>query len=137
MKDKRFTAITFMGRELEFRVTEDNEIYSESFSFNVPIKRLIFKPNLYFVFDGGIGFDLDTIARDTRSVKDLVQYFIIDDDLLLELVVADKIRYSTDMAFLYGFNPIYAYDRCDNKRAFKHVKDESKILSLQKRGIFN
>lgn len=137
MKDRFFKAITFMGRELEFRVTEDNEIISESFSFNVPIKRLILKPNLEFICEGRIGFDLDGIARSTRSVKDLVQYFIIDEDLLLELVSLDKIRYSTDMAFLYGFNPDFAYDRRENTRAFKHVKDESKILSLQKRGIFN
>ena len=137
MKERFFKAITFMGRELQFKVTEDNEIISESFSFNVPIKRLILKPNLEFICQGRVGFDLDGIARATGSVKDLVQYFIIDEDLLLELVLEDKLRYSTDMAFLYGFNPEFAYDRGENTRAFKHVKDESKILALQRMGIFN
>ena len=38
---------------------------------------------------------------------------------------------------VYGFDPEFAYDRHENTRAFKHVKDESKILALQKKGIFN
>ena len=90
-----------------------------------------------FILDGNKFNDMEGFYRSLDMEKDYVASFDIDEDLLYELVCKDILRYSTDMAFLYGFDPELSYDRHDNTRAFKHVKDESKILALQKKGIFN
>ena len=138
MKEIReFKAFTFSGKEIKFQLDEKDFIYCESFSFNRPIKRLILKPNIYFVCPDFRSYDMEGFYRSLDMEKDYVASFDIDEDLFYELVYKDILRYSTDMAFLYGFDPELAYDRIDNTRAFKHVKDESKILSLQKKGIFN
>ena len=73
----------------------------------------------------------------TNSQKDYIQSFNIDSELLEELALKSVIYYSTDMAYLYGFDPDMAFDRYQNRRAFKHVKDKTKILALQKQGIYN
>lgn len=71
------------------------------------------------------------------SKRQYVESIDIDPELLSDLVNHGAIYYSTDMAYLYGLDPKQAYDRQYNRRAFKHVKDKSRILALQKQGIYN
>ena len=67
----------------------------------------------------------------------MIKSYNISNELLEYLIRERIVRYSTDMAYFYGFDPEYAYDREYQTRAFKYVKDDKKRLVKQKQGNFN
>lgn len=129
--------VTFTGEHLIFNVMEDLTFRSESIDISDPIDRIILKPNLEMRYKDNRFIDLDGYGRIKNEARKLIQSVEIDPELLLTLIQARAIKYSTNVAFLYDLDPAYAYDRENNKRAFKHVKDNSKRLVLQKLGQFN
>lgn len=131
-----FQVHTFTGLTITFRVLEDYTIEDDFFGLG-PISSIDLKPIIIIRTMDGHDIDFDSYARTNRRKREYIEKVTIDDELLRELVAKRKIYYSTDMAYLYGFDPELAYDRRESSRAFKHVKDPNKILALQKQGIYN
>ena len=127
----RFSAKTFNNHFLEFEVREDGFIYWNHIK-DEKIKRLIIKPKLEIYLQNGTSY-----ALNNRSSIELIESYFIEPKLLEYLIKNHRVMYSTDMAYLYGFDKNYAYDFYDQARAFKWVRNKEKILTKQKQGIFN
>lgn len=139
---KYFKALTFDNNIYNFAVTSDNEIYCQEFGISIPAYLIELKPNFVLRDQGKRTiYSLDDHINNRNKSKSLIKEFIIDNDLLNYMIKNKMVIYSTDMAFLYGFDPRYAYDSYCQKRAFKsyrnNVKKKTKILEKQKRGIFH
>ena len=97
-------------------------------------KRIIIKPKFELV-----GYEDDWYLMPIKSgyKEGLINSYDIDKDLFKYLKTKSMILYSTDMAYLYGFEDKQGYDSEFKKTPFKRVKDKQKILAKQKQGIFN
>ena len=73
-----------------------------------------------------------------KQQQELIRSYIIESSILEYLMENKMLMYSHDMAMLYGFDPQYAYDYHFQTRSFKksRYKDNKKILTKQKKGIF-
>lgn len=127
----KFTAKTFDNKVYEFIVKEDGYIYWDLLP-GKKIKRFILKPKFELCIEGN-----EYRILDNKSSLELVETYFISTELLKFLIKNNRIMYSVDMSYLYDIEEKYGYDRYEQKRAFKRVKDKTKILSKQKQGIFN
>lgn len=136
-----FYAITYNNETYEFIVKNNGLIYSKQIENNKPINKLLIKPNFWVYFEDGGYTSCDTLARQNGTKNNnnhLIKRLKITKDLLDYLVLTNLIFYSTDMAYLYGLNSNYAYDKNKKTRAFKKLKRKKKpILEQQKQGKFN
>ncbi len=158
----RFKAVTFDGEIFEFIVCENGICCKNLHDGTILFEKLTLKPSFTFSkahytpshqktkysnsSETKEGRDerwrdnpssLDSYIRGNYLEKTLICQYLIDDELLEYLIKNKMIDYSTDMAYLYGLDADYAYDREYQTRAFKWVKKKSKILTKQKRGFFN
>jgi len=97
-------------------------------------KRLIIKPRFDIV---GHQNEWYPMPAKVGAQSELIKTYDIDEELFKYLKARKMIFYSTDMAYLYGFEDKNGYDASFQKTPFKRVKDKTKILSKQKQGIFN
>lgn len=132
-----FNAITFDDQIYEFIVDGEGNIYCDAIIKDRAIKKLIMKPNFEAILVNGGWVSCDCLARMNGGRKSLIKDYNISPQLAEKLVLNHSIMYSVDMAYLYGLDYRYAYDREDQTRAFKHVKNPAKRLVKQKQGIFN
>lgn len=137
-----FSALTFDDNTYNFAVTPDGDIYCCEFDLAEPARTIEFKPNFVLRNKHRRPFySLDDYARERKIEKSLVKEWIIDEDLFNFLMEKRQIMYSAQMAVLYGFEPHYAFDYYDQKRAFKssrnNAKKRAKILEPMKTGKFN
>lgn len=137
-----FSAVTFDDNTYNFAVTPEGNIYCCEFDLAEPAKIIEFKPN--FILRNKYGrpfYSLDDYARERKFDKSLIREWIIDEDLFELLINDRKILYSAQMAVLYGFDPKYAFDANDQKRAFKYSRHNeakrARILEPMKSGKFN
>ena len=136
----RFYATSFDGEIIEFIVFNDNTIDCPTLGIN-SFNRIILKPrfvlvgeNLYYTYNARkkIGFNENS---------DLIQNYDIDEELFDYLKQEDMIRYSTDMAYLYGFSDTRGYDSDPRHYGvgspYKWAKKKGPILVKQRKGQFN
>lgn len=138
---KYFSAVTFDNNIYHFAVTPEGEIYCNEFGISIPAYLLELKPNFVLRDQSKRTlYSLDDHINNRNKSKALIKEFIIEPELFNYLRENHMIIYCTDMAFLYGFDPKYAYDAYSQKRAFKsyrnNEKKKTKILAKQKQGIF-
>lgn len=145
----KFNAVSFNEDvDLEFIVYNDNSIDCpalELYEYN----RINLKPRFEL-----IGFKKDeegqlcNIKRYVYDVKsrvknknslDLIGRYDIDEELFAYLKENDMIRYSSDMAHLYGFSDKDGYDkeRYGVSNPYKRAKRKGPILVNQKKGYLN
>ena len=145
----RFTATTFDGHDILFRVLGDKRGRIENIKMDCPtlgiseIERMHIKPRFELTLsEGGYVYDAPAHRKGVRSK--LIKSYDIDDELFLKLKKAGVIKYSGDMAYLYGLGTkgedgevIIDKDGFDKKKktAFHRATPE-KSLNLQLRGFF-
>lgn len=141
----QFFAITFDDQVYNFIVTDQLSLYCPQIGEERLIESLAIKPNFEIrLKKGSLRYAVDLAKRhrgdsyyeDGKNLPYVAKY-IIPEHLVDVLVANEVISYSTDMAYLYGLNPDYAYDFYFQTRAFKHVPDKSNILVKQKKGQYN
>lgn len=134
----RFYAKSFKGSIFEFIVYNDDTMDCPTLGIN-SISRIIIKPRfvlfgeeLYYIYN-----ELDN--PNALSKKDLIIKYEIKDDLFNYLKSIGMIKYSNDMAYLYGFKDTDGYDKNNYGvgSPFKWAKKKGPILMKQKRGEFN
>lgn len=136
----RFYATSFDNQIIEFIVFNDNTIDCPTLGIN-SFNRIILKPRfvlvgekLYYTYNARkkIGFN---------DSSDLIQKYDIDEELFDYLKQTDMIRYSNDMAYLYGFEDKNGYDSDPRHYGvgspYKWAKKKGPILVKQRRGQFN
>lgn len=137
-----FKAITFTGEAIDFVVKGDGiycDFLSERLSEEnraMPIRMLQLKPNFTYYYTDNYSWKVPCYLKETGMKNSLIKNFEINEDLLTVMTQLELVRYSHDMAVLYGLNAKYSYDRKSQTRAFKHVPKEKRMV-LAKRGIFN
>lgn len=149
---KQFFGVTVDNQVYHFFINEsDKKIYCCEFGLEHAGAMIEIKPN--FVLRNGnpySSYSLKDYLRehpekttnyhnyDNNQQPALVQNYIIEPCVLEYLLENNMIFYSYDMAMLYNLNPNYAYDNRFKTNAFKRQRyNKTKILSKQKKGIFN
>ena len=136
----RFYAKSFTGNVIEFIVYDDNTMdcpILNVYSF----RRIYLKPrfvlcakDLYYIYN------VKTNEKYTNS-QELIGNYDIDDELFDYLKQNGMIKYSTDMAYLYGFSDKNGYDSDLNHYGvgspYKWAKKKGPILVKQRKGQFN
>ena len=136
----RFHATSFNDIVFEFIVFNDNTIDCPTLEIS-SINRIELKPR--FVLSGK-GFYYTYGAKSTKkynSCPELIENYDIDEDLFNYLKQNGMIRYSTDMAYFYGFSDKNGYDSDPNHYGvgspYKWAKKKGPILMKQRKGQFN
>lgn len=143
---KFFDAVAVDGSTYHFSINIKGEISCFEFGITYPASIIELKPN--FVLrnaDGSTLYSLDDHLRNRNKKKSdglsLINAWNIPEDVFEYLVNNKKIMYSVQMAVLYGFDPLYAFDKSHNKRAFKSSRNrpevKTRVLAKQKAGKFN
>jgi len=129
-----FCLKTFGGKVYKFCVLDNGLMYCDITMY--PLYRIVLKPlfDLYGLDEYGMK---KSIFIPRCKVDNYIESVDIDDELLEFMRDNNMIMYSTDMAYLYNLPDKDAYDRLYQKRAFKHVKDKTKVLMKQRRGYYN
>lgn len=130
-----FNLKTFGGKVYKFNVLDNGLMYCNEITM-YPLYRIVLKPlfDLYGLNEYGLKKNI-FIPR--CKVDDYIEIVDIDENLLNYMRLNNMIMYSTDMAYLYNLPNKDGYDRYHQKRAFKHVKDKTKVLMKQRRGYYN
>lgn len=130
----RFYATRYDGLTYEFVVNNNATMDCPALGVESG-KRLIIKPR--FVLFGEESVHLCP-AKHGGNIEGLIKEYSIDDDLFDYLKVHDMIKYSTDMAYLYGFKDKNGYDIKDKSgHPFKWAEKKGPILVKQKKGQYN
>ena len=144
----RFNAVSFNEDvDLEFIVYDNKSIDCPALGLE-DYNRILLKPRfelIGFKQSNGYFLDLKRYVYDVKSkIKgenslDLIGRYDIDEDLFGYLKENEMIRYSNDMAYLYGFNDKSGYD--DNRYGvsspYKRAKKKGPILVKQRSGQLN
>ena len=130
-----FNLKTFGGKVYKFECLNNGLMYCKDITM-YPLYRIVLKPlfDLYGLNEYG---NKVSIFIPRNKANDYIESVDIDNDLLNYMRMRNMIMYSTDMAYLYNLPSKDGYDRLYQKRAFKHVKDKSKVLMKQRRGYYN
>ena len=139
MEYGRFHAVSFNDNDFEFIVFDDKTMDCPTLGIS-RFDWMELKPR--FVLSGnGINYTHNVNGKDVNTnSQELIGNYIIDDELFSYLKQNGMIRYSTDMAYLYGFSDKNGYDHRKNygvKSPFKWAKKKGPILVKQKEGKFN
>ena len=134
----RYYAYSFDEEALEFIVFNDNTIDCPALGIS-NIKRMELKPR--FVLSGEdfhYTYDVKSYEK-YKSPAELIGRYDIDEDLFSYLKENNMIRYSTDMAYFYGFTDTFGYDkgRYSVGSPYKWAKKKGPILVKQRKGQFN
>lgn len=130
----RFYATSFDGRVIEFIVYNDNTMdcpYLDVYSF----KKIELKPR-FLMYDDKCYYKYNVPAAYYYGCSQLIGSYDIDEDLFLYLKERRMIRYSSEMAFFYGFSDTNGYDKNKYNHAgspFKWAKKKGPILVKQKK----
>ncbi|MBE6161354.1 MAG: hypothetical protein E7158_03960 [Firmicutes bacterium] len=134
----RFYAISFNNVVYEFIVYDDNTINCPTLNIN-SIETIRLKPRFVLIGEK-LHYELDVKPNNRFSdYSELIGNYVIDEELFFYLKVNRMIKYSTDMAYLYGFSDKSGFD--DNRYGvgspYKWSKKKGPILEKQKHGHFN
>ena len=148
-----FSAITFEKEIFEFIVYNDNTMSCPTLGIDSIIEinlkpRFILKGKdfiyKYEAKDKGV-YNTPERTSATKPSKVLIGEYNIDEELFIYLKENKMIKYSTDMAYLYGFNDKEGYDSYRNLSVhspYKWAKKKARkygteILRNQKLGWSN
>ena len=125
----RFEAETFNHAIIQFIVYNDNTMDCPYLNIK-GISRMRIKPRFILSYPGRI-YEYDQ--------NDLVKSYHIDSTLLSLLKEKNIIRYSTDMAYYYGFEDKDGFDKNTGVAGspYKHASKKGPILVKQKMGQFH
>lgn len=134
----RFYATSFDGNVIEFIVHNDSTI--DCPALNVySFKQIELKPR-FLMWDEKYYYEYNVPPAYYYSNSQLIGKYDIDEELFIYLKERKMIRYSTDMAYLYGFSDTNGYDKGKYNSVgspFKWAKKKGPILVKQKKGQFN
>ena len=131
-----FTAVTFDNEVHEFIVYDNHTIDCPKLNLE-SMYRINLKPRFELYGD-----DIWYISKAPSKIRDgLIREYNIDSDLFDYLKSNGMIRYSVDMAYLYGFEDKKGFDSksgyCGISSPYKWAKKKGPILVKQKNGKFN
>lgn len=128
----RFFADRIDGIRMEFYVYANGIIVCSMYP-DILMKRIYLKPRIEYY-----GIDNKYHVLDKTKGNDcLICNYLIDPELFMYMKDNNMIMYSVEMAYLYDFVNKDGFDLFHKTTAFKRVKDKSKILEKQKKGIYN
>ncbi len=136
----RFYATSFDDEMIEFIVFSDNTIDCPTLGIN-SFNRIILKPR--FVLVGEKLYYTYTTRKKIgfNDSSDLIKNYDIDEELFDYMKENGMIRYSNDMAYLYGFEDKNGYDSDPRHYGvgspYKWAKKKGPILVKQRKGQFN
>lgn len=135
----RFYAKSFDNNFIEFIVYDDNTMDCPTMNVYSFIK-LIIKPR-FVMYDGKNDYEYNVSSKRYGRNTKLIQDYDIDEELFQYLKNNEMIRYSNDMAYLYGFNDKKGFDSEPRYygvgSSFKRAKKKGPILVKQRNGQFN
>ena len=136
----RFHAMSFNRIVFEFIVFDDNTMDCPTLNLS-SFNRIELKPR--FVLKGKDLYYTHNVKakEENASPQELIGNYDIDDELFDYLKQNRMIKYSTDMAYLYGFGDKNGYDSdhgCYGVGSpYKWARKKGAILVKQKKGQFN
>lgn len=134
----RFYAKSFDGIVIEFIVYDDNTMSCPTLEIDSFIS-ITLKPR-FGIRDDENYSEYDVAACHNEQCQ-LIEDYDIEENLFAYLKANGMIRYSNDMAYLYGFEDKQGFDSEQNYYGvgspFKWAKKKGPILSRQRKGQFN
>ena len=135
----RFYATSFDDKVIEFVVNNDHTIDCPTLHL-YSFQRMELKPR-FVMWNEKRYYTYNVPANHSSVQSQLIREYDIDDDLFQYLKDRDIIRYSNDMAYLYGFHDKKGYDSDPRYYGvgspYKWAKKKGPILVKQKQGQFN
>lgn len=132
-----FTATSFDDKLFEFYVYDDNSMACPTLGID-SFKRIELKPR--FVLRGE-DFEYTYKAKPNRNydTSELIANYSIEPELFNYMKKNYMIRYSTDMAYFYGFRDTNGWDKGQYSvgSPYKWAKKKGPILVKQRKGQFN
>lgn len=129
----KFIATTFNDEDLIFKVYDNDTIECTTLDIG-KIRTVHLKPR--FELSSEVMHYTYDAPKEIGSSSKLIKEFDIDEDLMAYLLSKDMVKYSQDMAIMYGFDPLKSYDR-NGGYPFKRAIKKGPILTLEKDGYFN
>lgn len=133
-----FSATSFDGVTIEFIVFDDNTMDCPTLNIE-SFKRINLKPRFDLIGEN-VHYTYNVPASHFEESR-LIENYDIDEDLFAYLKENGMIRYSTDMAYLYGFEDKCGYDSDPRHYGvgspYKWAKKKGPILVKQRKGQFN
>lgn len=134
----KFYAKLFDEKVIEFIVFNDNTMACPTLNIE-SFKRIILKPRFKLIGEN-VHYTYDAPPT-TYFESKLIESYDIDENLFAYLKENGMIRYSTDMAYLYGFEDKNGYDSDPRHYGvgspYKWAKKKGPILVKQRKGQFN
>lgn len=134
----RFYASSFDEKLLEFVVYDDNTMNCPTLEID-SFDKIELKPR-FRIWREKRYYDYN-VPSYRYGDSQLIGCYDIDEDLFAYLKERKMIKYSTDMAYLYGFEDKYGYDsepnHCGVGSPYKWAKKKGPILVKQRSGQFN
>lgn len=134
----RFYAKSFDEKVIEFIVFNDNTMACPTLNIE-SFKRIILKPRFELIGEN-VHYTYDAPPT-TYFESKLIESYDIDENLFAYLKENGMIRYSTDMAYLYGFEDKNGYDSEPGHYGvgspYKWAKKKGPILVKQRKGQYN
>lgn len=134
----RFYASSFDEKMIEFIVFDDNTMSCPTLNIE-SFKRIILKPRFELIGEN-VHYTYDAPPT-TYFESKLIENYDIDENLFAYLKETGMIRYSTDMAYLYGFEDKNGYDSEPGHYGvgspYKWAKKKGPILVKQRKGQYN
>ena len=134
----RFYAKSFDEKEIEFIVYDDNTMACPNLNIE-SFKKIELKPRFRLAGDN-LNYTYNVPANDSEKSM-LIQEYDIDKNLFEYLKENEMIKYSTDMAYFYGFEDKSGYDSKIGHYGvgspYKWAKKKGPILVKQRKGQFN
>lgn len=134
----RFYAISFDGVVIEFIVYADNTMSCPLLNVD-SFRKIDLKPR-FRIWDENRYYDYNVPAS-RFGESQLIGNYDIEDELFVYLKENSMIKYSNDMAYLYGFNDKCGYDSEPRHYGvgspYKWAKKKGPILVKQRKGQFN
>lgn len=135
----KFYATSFDNNTFEFIVFNDNTMDCPTLGV-CSFKKIELKPR-FVMWDEKKYYKYNVPASNNGEDSQLIGNYDIDEDLFDYLKQNGMIRYSNDMAYLYGFNDKIGYDNYPRPYGvgspYKWAKKKGAILVKQRKGQFN
>lgn len=129
----KFVATTFSDKDIVFVVYDNDIIECQTLDIK-KIRYIDLKPR-FELHSEVMHYTYDAPKKEGND-SELIKEFDIDNELMYYLQKKGMVKYSQDMAMLYGFDPSKAYDR-NGGYPFKRAVKKGPILTNQKKGYFN
>ena len=135
-----FYAYSFRGKKIRFVVYDDKTIDCPILNLR-DYNQLYIRPRFRMFSIDGRRYMFNALGSNEENKSDLIGRYDIDKKLFNYLKRNNMIKYSNDMAYLYGFSDTKGFDskkeHCGVGSPYKWAKKKGPILTRQKKGQFN